>query len=65
MIYLTQFDPATRKATAHSAPSGFDSFDAVITMMGEPKKRTEAFLIYEGVLFSRVAFYLGERQPCS
>lgn len=64
-IYATPFDPETRKATSVSTDSGFDSMGQAVDTMGEPLKRTEAFLIYPGaVLFSHVAFYLGERDPC-
>ena len=63
-IYLTPFDPVTRKSTSVSERSGFGSFDEAVAMMGEPATRREAFLIYEGVLLSYVAFYLGERAEC-
>lgn len=66
-IYATPFNPIIRQCTGISNNSGFESFEHVIAAMGDPIRRTEAFIIYpagdQRVLFSYVAFYLGERPP--
>jgi len=58
-IYMTCFNHETKQATEHSAPSGFNSFNDVIAMMGQPKQHTMALVIYDSMLFSYLPFWLG------
>lgn len=40
--------------TAPSTDSGFATLDEVVAVMGEPKRRTAAYVLYDGVIFSRL-----------
>lgn len=52
MIYATQFDTATKLATAQSEPSGFDSINQVREVMGAPSTDGKRIVIYDNVTFS-------------
>lgn len=46
-IWMTPFNRSNKQATGASIDSGFDSLDAVKTLMGEPQHgSTDAVLIY-------------------
>ena len=61
MIYMTNYNPLTKKCTAPSVDSGFETLEDVGLMMGEPAHIKETHLMYvqseeEGVVFSKVPF---------
>lgn len=58
MILATPFDPATRLCTGPSEPSGFDSLEDVVALMGEPIRQTRAMVIYPGIVYSPIVFSL-------
>lgn len=54
MIYATAFDLEADRIEA-SQTTGFETLDQVVEIVGEPKlDQRPAFVVYEGVLFSRI-----------
>ena len=61
MIYMTNYNPKTKKCTAPSVEAGFETLDDVKLIMGEPTHSKPVLLMYvqseeEGVVFSKVPF---------
>lgn len=59
MIYLTPFDETTKRATAPSSDSGFQTLAEVAAVMGDAwTTRSNRLIIYPGVAFSDYPFLL-------
>ena len=61
MIYMTNYNPVTKKCTAASGNSGFETLEDVKLIMGEPTHTKPVLLMYvqaedKGVVFSKVPF---------
>ena len=52
LIYMTQFDPATKQCTAPSVDSGMATLDDVLLVMGEPVRAGRRVHTYADVAFS-------------
>lgn len=63
-IYATPFKASTKETTGPSTDSGFQSFDDVVTAVGEPLKRYKAMVIYgpgeDRVVFSKIILCVDE-----
>lgn len=48
MIYQTPFDPSTKQCTGPSEPTGFDTLDDVLLLMGQPEHPGQRVHTYTG-----------------
>jgi hypothetical protein len=61
MIYVTSFDPETKRCKTRSVDSGFKSIDEVVLYVGKDyKHKARHMVIYQGIIFSTFAFQIDE-----
>lgn len=63
MIYMTPFNPETKQCTNESSITFYGSFDEVINSVGEPLCKSNAYVIYDDVIYSRM-FWHYKKEPC-
>lgn len=58
MIYVTKFCPVTKLVAASATPSGFDTIDDVVMIMGEPIVRGARTATYKDEFYSEYQIHL-------
>jgi hypothetical protein len=59
IIYVTEFNPETKQCSSPSKATDVTSLDQIVEQHGEPLSRTTGWVLYDGVIYSKLKWCYG------